>query len=67
MEKKMHIEGMACAHCSGRVEKALNALPGVTARVDLAEKCAYVQGDALSDAALKKAVEDAGYTVTGIQ
>lgn len=66
MERKIMIEGMACAHCSGRVEKALNALPGVTARVDLAGKCAYVQGEALDSAALKKAVEDAGYTVTGI-
>lgn len=66
MEKKIRIEGMACAHCSGRVEKALNALSGVTARVDLVEKCAYVQGDALSDAALRQAVENAGYTVTEI-
>ena len=32
------IDGMSCAHCSARVEKALNALPGVRARVDLAEK-----------------------------
>ena len=32
--KTMKIEGMMCAHCSGRVEKALNDLPGVTATVD---------------------------------
>ena len=36
MNKLMKIEGMMCAHCSGRVEKALNALEGVTATVDLA-------------------------------
>ena len=35
MEKTMKIEGMMCAHCSGRVEKALNDLPGVTATVNL--------------------------------
>lgn len=65
MEKKIIIEGMSCSHCSGRVEKALNALPGVTATVDLAAKTATVTGSA-EDAALKKAVEDAGYTITGI-
>ncbi|NCB62520.1 MAG: cadmium-translocating P-type ATPase [Clostridia bacterium] len=65
MEKKILIEGMSCAHCSGRVEKALNSLPGVTAKVDLAAKTATVQGDS-ADAALKKAVEDAGYTVVSI-
>ena len=40
MEKKMLIEGMMCTHCSGRVEKALNALNGVEAKVDLDGKCA---------------------------
>ena len=35
MTKTMKIEGMMCTHCSGRVEKALNALEGVTAVVDL--------------------------------
>ena len=67
-EKKMkivEIEGMMCAHCAGRVEAALNALPGVTAKVDLGKKCAEVSGPA-SDEALKEAVEKAGYQVTGI-
>ena len=67
MEKKLTIEGMACSHCSGRVEKALQAIPGVTARVELAEKCAYVQGETRDDAALKQAVENAGYQVVDIQ
>lgn len=65
MEKKIIIEGMTCGHCSGRVEKALNSLPGVNATVDLAAKTATVTGGA-EDAALKKAVEDAGYTVISI-
>ncbi len=38
MKKTMMIEGMMCAHCSGRVEKALNAIDGVTAKVDLEAK-----------------------------
>ena len=66
MTKTMKIEGMMCAHCSGRVEKALNDLPGVTATVDLAAGTAAVTGD-VSDEAITKAVTDAGYTVTGIQ
>ena len=66
MAKTMKIEGMMCAHCSGRVEKALNDLPGVTATVDLAGGTASVQGD-VSDEALTKAVTDAGYTVVSIQ
>lgn len=66
MTKTVKIEGMMCAHCSGRVEKALNELPGVTATVDLAAGTAAVTGD-VSDEVLTKAVTDAGYTVTGIQ
>ncbi|MCI8420153.1 MAG: heavy metal translocating P-type ATPase [Oscillospiraceae bacterium] len=66
MEKTMKIEGMMCAHCSGRVEKALNELPGVTATVNLEAGTATVQGEA-SNETLTKAVTDAGYTVTSIQ
>ena len=68
MERTLTIEGMMCAHCSGRVESALNALAGVTARVDLEKKTATVTARAeVSDDALRKAVEDAGYKVTGIR
>ena len=66
MQKTLTIEGMMCAHCAAHVEKALNALPGVTAVVDLAAKTAVVTGDA-GDDALKKAVADAGYQVTDIR
>ena len=66
MQKTLTIEGMMCAHCAAHVEKALNALPGVTAVVDLAAKTAVVTGDA-GDETLKKAVADAGYQVTDIR
>ena len=66
MQKTLTIEGMMCAHCAAHVEKALNALPGVSAVVDLAAKTAVVTGDA-DDEALKKAVADAGYQVTDIR
>ncbi len=68
MEKKMLIEGMMCAHCSGRVEKALNAIDGVTATVDLDGKCAYLKMDKeVDDKILSNAVTEAGYEVKGIQ
>ena len=66
MKKTLTIEGMMCAHCAAHVEKALNALPGVTAQVDLASKTAVVTGSA-GDEALKQAVADAGYQVTDIR
>ena len=66
MKKTLTIEGMMCAHCVAHVEKALNALPGVTASVDLDSKTAVVTGDA-GDDVLKKAVADAGYQVTDIR
>ena len=66
MEKKVTIEGMMCQHCAAHVTKALNALPGVTAVVDLDSKSAVVTGD-VSDDAIRAAVEDAGYQVTGIR
>ena len=66
MEKTIKIEGMMCAHCSGRVEKALNSLPGVTAAVDLEAGAATVRGEA-SDEELTRAVTEAGYTVVSIQ
>ncbi len=65
MEKKVVIEGMMCAHCQAHVEKALNALPGVSASVDLESKTATVQGDAADDA-IRAAVTEAGYEVVSI-
>jgi Cu+-exporting ATPase len=67
MEKKLTVEGMSCGHCVMNVEKALNAIDGVTATVDLDSKTATVslQKD-VSDEVLKKAVTDVGYEVTEI-
>ena len=67
MMKTMKIEGMSCAHCSGRVEKALNSIDGVSAVVDLEAKSAAVTLEKpVEDAVLKAAVEDAGYEVVSI-
>ncbi|OZA17919.1 MAG: copper-translocating P-type ATPase [Rhodobacterales bacterium 17-64-5] len=58
------VEGMTCASCVGRVERALQSVPGVrTAAVNLATERAEIIGPALDRAALVKAIEDAGYDV----
>ncbi len=63
------IEGMACEHCSGRVDKALRALNGVSeVEVSLEKKNAVVTGGEEMDLKqLENAVTEAGYEVTGIQ
>ena len=67
MKKTMKIEGMMCGHCTGRVDKVLNALEGVRAEVSLEDKAAYltIEGE-VSDELLKKTVEDEGYQVIEI-
>ncbi len=68
MEKKLMIDGMMCAHCTGRVEKALSAVPGVTGVVmSLEGKSATVTlSQPVEDAVLTQAVTDAGYTVVSL-
>ncbi len=66
--KSIVIEGMQCAHCSGAVEKALRAVPGVkNVSVDLVGKTASVEAEGVSDEALVKAVTEAGYQVVSVK
>lgn len=67
--KTVYVEGMMCEHCKARVEKALSEVEGVlSANVSLEEKKASVELEKeVSDEVLKKAVEDAGYTVKDIK
>lgn len=68
MKKVLKIEGMMCNHCTGRVEKALNDLDGVTAEVSLEGKSATVTlSKEVSDETLVQTVTDAGYEVVDIQ
>ena len=69
MKKTLHVEGMMCGHCEARVKKALEALPAVDEAVVSHEAgTAIVTLNAeVSDADLKKAVEDQDYKVTGIE
>jgi len=58
------IDGMTCASCVSRVERALNKVPGVElASVNLATESARIRfvGDAETDIRLRRAIRDAGY------
>ena len=61
---QLQVSGMTCASCVGRVERALLALPGVTAAsVNLATETAEVQAysGSVDDDALVRALHQAGY------
>ncbi|KRW95005.1 heavy metal translocating P-type ATPase [Paracoccus sp. MKU1] len=63
LETRLSIEGMSCASCMGRVEKALAALPGVSsAQVNLATGSATIQhSPAVAPQALADTVTAKGY------
>lgn len=66
MKKEFVIEGMTCAHCSKRVEDALNSLENTKAKVNLKKKTAFVE-TSLPDESIVEAVTLAGYKVTQIK
>ncbi len=69
MKKTMHIEGMMCPHCEGRVKNALEGLENVaSAEVSHKDGTAVVTLTAeVSSEVLTKAVTDQGYTVTSVE
>ena len=68
MTKVMTIEGMMCGHCTGRVQKALEEVAGVSAvTMSLEDKTATVElAGEVADETLTAAVTEAGYEVKGI-
>lgn len=64
MKKIIEISGMSCAHCQAVVEKALNAIDGVEAKVELKKNRAIVTlTKDVTDQTLSDAVATAGYGV----
>ncbi len=64
----LSIEGMTCSSCVNTVEKALNAVEGVSASVNFATETAHILSPADMDIkALVKIVEKAGYKATLLQ
>jgi len=67
-EVRLRIGGMTCENCARKVENALNSLEGVWARVRVDQGTALVRCKQPPDEqALRRAVGQAGYVVTGIQ
>ena len=69
MNKVVMIEGMMCGHCTGRVQKALEAISGVeSVTMSLENKSAeVVLSGQVTDEMLKAAVTEAGYEVIEIK
>ncbi|MFJ8041088.1 heavy-metal-associated domain-containing protein [Kitasatospora sp. NPDC096147] len=61
------VGGMSCGHCERTVSAALSALPGVTdvTAEAKAERVTVASAAALDEAAVRAAVEGAGFTYTG--
>jgi copper chaperone len=56
------VPGMRCDHCKAAVAKEVSQVAGVDAvEVDLDSKLVFVRGKGLDDAALRAAIEEAGY------
>jgi copper chaperone CopZ len=56
------VPGMHCGHCEKAVKEEVAALPGVlSVAVDLESKRVEVTGSDLDDAAIRAAIEEAGY------
>ena len=56
------VPGMHCGHCEAAVRDEVSAVPGVeSVAVDLVTKRVDVAGEPLDDAAIRAAIEEAGY------
>lgn len=68
MKKTIKISGMHCGGCVKRVDAALNAINGVSAKVDLESATAVVESTSeIGDEVLKDAVEALGFDVIEIK
>ena len=64
----LHVQGMSCQHCVGSVKRSLEAMDSVAeAMPDLATGRVRISGDGYAIPALVRAVEDAGFTVSGVE
>ena len=58
------LPGMTCEHCKAAVTEELSAVTGVdSVAVDLDSKLVQIIGETLEDAALRAAIDEAGYEV----
>ncbi|MGV0794804.1 heavy-metal-associated domain-containing protein [Mycolicibacterium sp. XJ1819] len=67
MTTTVTVTGMTCGHCVSSVREGISEIPGVTAvDVDLATGTVTIDSEqAVDPAAVKNAVEEAGYQLAG--
>jgi copper chaperone CopZ len=63
VESRLYVvPGMHCAHCEAAVREEISAVAGVeSVTVDLERKRVEVAGSELDDAAIRAAIDEAGY------
>jgi len=60
------VDGMSCSHCVEAVTAEVGKIPGVReVSVDLSAGTVRVTGEAVEDAAVRAAVDEAGYSLAG--
>lgn len=60
------VDGMTCSHCTASVTEEVERVPGVTGvEIDLDSGRLVVCGEGFDDAAVREAVDEAGYEVVG--
>lgn len=68
MKKLLTIEGMTCEHCQTRVEKALNGIEGVQAKINLEHKeTTVIPSRNVPDEGFSKVMEDADYKLVSVK
>ena len=64
----VHISGMHCGNCAERVRRAVDSIDGAACNADPGKGIATVRLDrTIDDIAIKKKIEEAGYTVDSIE
>ncbi|MFM0325801.1 heavy-metal-associated domain-containing protein [Caballeronia glebae] len=63
---EFEVQGMSCQHCAAAVTRSIQEIdPQAQVRVDL-ERGKVAVESAVSNDALKEAIDEAGYTVVGV-
>ena len=66
MELTYAVAGMSCSHCEAAITSEVSGVSGVeSVDVDLERKLVVVRGDDVDDAAVRAAIDEAGYEAAG--
>lgn len=65
MKSKIKIDGMSCQHCVMAVKKEVQKLNVTNLEVKIGEAFVEYDENKVSEAAIKRAIESAGYIVIG--